>query len=73
MIYKVTHTRNIDVVTEYYVESDDEFYPEDLAVDAVIDFNNDEKIPDGVKVTVRQVDETEYDEIFDVDEVESDD
>lgn len=70
MIYKVTHTRNIDVVTEYFVESDDEFYPEDLAVDAVIDFNNDKKLPDGVKVIIHQVDETEYDEIFDVVEEE---
>lgn len=73
MLYRVTHTRNIDLITEYYVESDDEFYPEDLAVDAVIDFNNDEKLPDGVKVIVRQFGETDYDEIFEVDEVESDD
>lgn len=73
MIYKVTHISVVEVITEYLVESDDEFYPEDLAVDAVIDFNNDIKLPDGVKVTIHQADETEYDEIFDVDEVEADD
>lgn len=73
MLYRVTHKSVVETVSEYLVESDDEFYPEDLAVDAVIDFQICKKLDNGVKVTLVQFDQNVHDEIFEVDEVESDD
>lgn len=61
---KVRHTRRVDIETDYIVESDDEFFTEDEAVDAVIHFFRQEELPKGVKVTVKQVDEVDYDEDF---------
>lgn len=73
MLYKVTHTSMVEIITEYLVESDDEFYPEDLAVDAVLDFQVCKELDSGIKVTIVQFDQKVHDEDFEVDEVEFDD
>lgn len=69
---KVRHTRNVDIETDYIVESDDEFFTEDEAVDAAIDFVRGKELPEGVTVTVRQTDEVDYDEDFESETDEDD-
>lgn len=69
-VFKVTHTRNIDLISEYIVESDEEFFTEDEAVDAVIDHIGEKELPKGVTVVFRQVDESEYDELFEAEDQE---
>lgn len=70
MIYKVTHTTVVEMVAEYLVESDDEFFTEDEAIDSVIDFQDNKNLDNGVVVTGVQFHHNCHSEDFDVDEVE---